>query len=190
MLCWDINLREVPLRDVIKLTLQVQSVDRMMFVIPLERANRNWKPRNESLIDILHQYEPNLIDMFLASGWPGSDYMSHPGLVCVFAFNQAVISQMLKVRRNLSRWTIGDSPPLPEDICFFKSGASIPTFASCTHEGEGWLLSKEDYPILGIARRVATREMFIFKDRAFCRLWNDQKLPVWAGSAKRSDRQI
>jgi hypothetical protein len=113
----------------------------------------------------------------LSSWWPGT-ITKGAGRVFLLRFDDSVLEVASKVGPRFLAWERGCKPPLPEDICLFKIGASHPILISVTHEGDAWLLtnrtvdlahvSKSDYELDDIKRSF-------YRAKFFYRRWRSQK---------------
>lgn len=179
--CLEVDLRMVSAAGVIQAVRVLQDFDRLSLVIPLKRFRTTWKPLHQETVAILAQgFSRHVIDVFLASGWPGNEYTNHAGLVCVFRFDQQFVDEIGCFAQPLSNWTNSDLPRLPEDLCLFSTKATFPLFLSCTHESEGWIVQDREFSVFGQrSRRVSREEMLLFEGPAFCKPWRNQNLPSW-----------
>jgi hypothetical protein len=77
---------------------------------------------------------------------------------------------MVAVQNDLSNWTQYHRQPLPEDICLWRDGESLPSLVSVTHEREAWILSGTRVELPGAYEsEYALETMKIPRGRFFCR---------------------
>jgi hypothetical protein len=88
-----------------------------------------------------------------ATAWPVTQLIGHPGRVYIIELNSEVVRRMSEVQDRLFGWTQYNDPPLPEDLCAFHVGDSLPSLVSITNEGDAWLLH-ERQPDVDAAREV------------------------------------
>jgi len=171
---------------------RLQRIDRVLFVVPLKKYGKKWQPYNKAILRYLdRRLRRYAVDMFLASAWPGSELTKHCGMVIILEYCDHLRSILLETEERLSDWTRYNKPPLPEDLCFFTNGASYPAFMSCTHEGEGWLLSSQESHMLHARPvQVDLREMFVFEGRYYCKAQRNQGIPIAFRSLVKNRTQL
>lgn len=81
----------------------------------------------------------------LASKWAGTQIIGYSGKVYLIEFNTEVHERMVALENKWSAWMDLHNPPLPEDLCLFRQGDSMPVLVSVTHDGDAWIL--DDGPV-------------------------------------------
>ena len=174
---WNVDLRTVSSEELFEWCLREHGVNRMLVAVRLERGRGRWIPSSPEASERFERlFSAHIRERFLASAWPGSYMVRHPGFVYLLEFSREVQSLVLQVAPNLNKWHIDDGP-LPEDVCLFRQGDPHPTFLSVTHDHDAWLLTNKDPTLHGVSRDRAIdsgtfrQETIAFPGKNFCRPW-------------------
>lgn len=176
--CYRISPQRAGVGSVLRWCLDAHQVNRMLVVVRQERWRGGWRPVSpEQHSTTLELFGEFVLSEALCSWWPGT-MTKGAGRVFLLRFDDSVIKVASKVGRRFLAWERGCEPPLPEDICLFKTGASHPVLISVTHEGDAWLLtnkevglahvSNSDYELDDIMRSFS-------RAKFFCRRWRGRK---------------
>ena len=82
-----------------------------------------------------------LLEMFEADAWPVTQLFGHTSTVFVGKFSSTVLARAVRREPQLNRWLYSND--LPEDLCLFRANASMPRFASVTHESDAYYFSRQ-----------------------------------------------
>lgn len=135
--CWDVE-PDVSLAELAALCLAYREVDRLMVAArsAVSAPDTLDEPRVESAVAEL--FGEVLLESFWASAWPGTRLSNSASMIYVIAFDASVATRMSETEDRLPSWNQWHRPPLPADLCLYRSGDRWPTLVSVTHEGEGW----------------------------------------------------
>jgi len=163
----------LPLNSIFNWCIKHQKPDRMLIVIGMERSHGRWRveePRAERWVKkYLGEF---IIETFLAQGWPGNLLSYAPARVFVLQFSNKVEKIILDKEPRLENWGDWRRPPLPEDICLFRSDDSHPIFVSTVHERDAWLFSEKRPRLKGLSEDTSVNiEEYFFKGKYFCLPW-------------------
>lgn len=104
-----------------------------------------------------------------ARAWPGTRLSKGKGRIFVVRFDDETIERIILAEPDLFSWTHQRSPPLPEDMCVFSSGAHYPFLVSVTHESDAWLLTERPVRMGGIAEsRFRPDDLMLPQTANFC----------------------
>lgn len=172
---WELDRRVAQLEEILSWCLETQDTDRLLIAVRLEENKGEWEPYAEAIetrIEAL--FGSHILDRFYASRWPGTQLSDRPGLIYVIRFDAAIKDRVLSTEPSFVGWLHDREPPLPEDLCLFKSSNVYPTFMSVTHEERAWLIS-EDLPAVrgvsppaGINSDDIFEELLIGTEKLFC----------------------
>lgn len=139
---WKLNLGLAKTLDVVNALIGSRGCDRLLLALRLERSTGSkWRPISAAAEATLElRLRPFQVRCFLASSWPGTQLIGHPGRVYVFQLTERVASIVGDLGESLSSWRHDSQPSLPEDICIFRSGENYPNLVTVTHEQDGWLI--------------------------------------------------
>ena len=182
MKAWNLDVSVATVDETLSWCL-AQGADRLLVAARMHKDGAShesrWVPSIEetAVRELLGRH---LIESFTASGWPGTELIDHPGTVFVSSLDKHLISVLSQREPLISRWLHQSKPPLPEDLCALRSGATMPLLITVTHEGDGWLLSSgKGRPALeGIGRsemKVDNLKEFLFDGPYYCRPWRATK---------------
>ena len=176
--CWTVDLRLVSSAELFEWCLREHGVDHMLVALRLEEYEGRWRALVPGSSDRFEtHFSAHIQERFLASGWPGTESFRQPGLMYLLEFNRAILNLMLEIESDLSKWSIDDRSPLPEDICLFRDGDPHPVFLSVIHEGDAWLLTNRNPMLQGVSLDKAVEsdrlreELIAFPGKYFCRPW-------------------
>jgi hypothetical protein len=92
--------------------------------------------------------------------WPVTEMLEGPpDLAFVARFGMSEAQAMLARQPLLFSWLQTHQPPLPEDICLFKDGDSLPVFFSTTHEKRAWAICHSIPPFAPDAAPASLEEL-------------------------------
>jgi hypothetical protein len=144
MKLWKLGA-DASVRDVLTWCIEERSANRLLLTTRIDTDEPNrvlLEPRvDENARRILG---PHVQRVTWATAWPVTQLIGHPGKVYVINLNKEVVTQMSDVQDRVFGWTQWNDPPLPEDLCAFRVGESLPTLVSITHEKDAWLLHETD----------------------------------------------
>lgn len=135
--CWDVA-PDISLAELASLCLAYRDVDRLMVTArsALSSPDTLDEPRVKSAVAKL--FGEVLLESFWASAWPGTALSNSASMIYVITFDASVATRMSDTEDRLPAWNQWHQPPLPADVCLYRSGDRWPTLVSVTHEGEGW----------------------------------------------------
>lgn len=178
MSCYRISARNAGIGSVLRWCQVTHQVDRMLVAVRQERWRGSWRPispkQHSTTLELFGEF---VISETLCSWWPGT-MTEGAGLVFLIHFNDSVRKIASRVGPRLVAWERGQNPPLPEDICLFKLGASRPVLLSVTHEGDAWLLTNKRVGIAHVSKAEHELDdiMLSFcRAKLFCRRWRGRK---------------
>ena len=162
MNCWTLP-DSIELSTLLSWCRSAHGADRLLL------ANRQiYKSRQGELISpsaymtAISLFEDRVLQERLARRWPGTVSTEQDCLIQIVEFDLPAIDSICSVSSNLFDWVSSADPPLPEDPCLFRRGATWPVLVSVTHERDAWLLSDERPPFDGIERsRFTPDELYI-----------------------------
>lgn len=179
MIAFEIDFDEFDLSAGLEYALG-QGADRLLFVTRLWRKRRAWIPDSAELLNSIYGlFNENIIDSYLVSKWPGTRLIGHPGRVFIVKLDRNVVSRIVAEEGRLTGWLQSDEPPLPEDLCVFKSGANWPFMVTTTHEEEGWFFGESNLRLPGLTYSKLTIEFmrqhgWLGNDSNFCERWQGE----------------
>jgi hypothetical protein len=94
-------------------------------------------------------FGPSVLERRYAEEWPGTQLIGHQGVVWTVAYSERLFAPMIAAANLLRSWRHSHNPPLPEDICLFRQGDSLPVLVSVTHEEEAWLITDREVDLPG-----------------------------------------
>lgn len=160
---WKVDTAATSLSEVISWCLS-RGADRLLVAVRpggSESANVRRLVRN--------LFGRHILDNFHASAWPGTELSKGRGNIFVIELDETVGELMTRAEPEINKWLHITRPPLPEDVCLFKSTESYPRFVSVTHEGLAWLVSDSRPEVDGVSKSgVSIREIY-FDGRYFCK---------------------
>lgn len=135
--CWDVK-PDVSLTELAALCLAYREVDRLLVTARSAVSSPDTldEPGVENAVAKL--FGEFLLERFWASAWPGTSLSNSASMIYVIAFDASVATRMSETEDRLASWNQWHRPPLPADLCLYRSGDKWPTLVSVTHEGEGW----------------------------------------------------
>lgn len=169
---WSVDLRVQPSRELLFWCLNQQSVDRMLVVVRMAQGKKGGYSTPRELEELPNTlFGSNVLETFLASAWPGTELVGHPGHVFLVKFDQSVAELILRTQPDLTKWLHRNNPPLPQDICLFNSSGDTPTLVSVTHENLFWIISEQKPKLAGVRESKMRPEALYWPDKYFCRPW-------------------
>ena len=169
MSVWEVDTGSAPLSQILSWGLS-QQVDRMLVSV---RLTKRGGEKSSAPVGVERRLEKlfgeNVLDSLKASAWPGTELTNHRGLIFVIRFNEAVKDIALRAEPELKKWLNTANPPLPEDICLFKTIESYPRFVSVTHEGLAWVLNDKRPKLSGVNKSNLQPQELFFSGRYFCK---------------------
>lgn len=171
--CWSVEPAVQASRELLSWCLSQQNVDRMLVVVRMEQHD---KKKSYSTVPEVERrtkalFEPNLLEDFQASAWPGTELIKHSAHVFVVRFNESIAEVILRIEPDLTKWRHPSNRPLPEDICLFNSNASSPTLVSVTHEKLFWIIAEQKPKLAGVRETNLRDEKLFWHGKYFCRPW-------------------
>jgi hypothetical protein len=144
---------------------------RVLFVVRYhEIAKDSWGPGSLPALEAIKgRFGDEVVEDMVVSGWPGTE-LTKDGLARVFIlpFDSGILSRMASVEPMVFNWL--HSKGLPEDMCLFEDGTSLPWLITVTHERIAWFLSpaRPDFP-LAFAQDRGPLDAYVFKGKYCCR---------------------
>lgn len=136
--CWDID-GSVSLSPITEWCLARRGVDRLLLTARAEVANPRMLDEPRVDTTVLKLFGDTLLETFWASAWPGTQvFEGGASKIYILRFDESVRRRIVAAQKRLPAWTQWSDPPLPADMCLYKTGDPLPTLVSVTHEGEGW----------------------------------------------------
>lgn len=141
-----------------------------MFTVRMHRKGKYWE-ENLSEESIRMQFGEFILDRLMVTAWPGTELINQPARVFVLEFNKKTVDTLITTEARLDRWRHSHTPPLPEDLCIFKSGDDHPMLITVAHEGFGWFIG-DLRPFHGatLAHNVHSEKLF-YQGKYFCKRW-------------------
>ncbi len=137
--CWDID-REATISEIGEWCLTHRRVDRVHVVARPDQdlPRKLAEPRVEHAVNQI--FAGKILESVWAKAWAGTElFRNRAAKVWVIAFDRDVLERMIAAQNSLRQWRHVAEPPLPEDVCLYRIGDSLPTFVSVTHDSEAWL---------------------------------------------------
>lgn len=165
--CWSLDI-SIKLGELLTFCRKEFAVDRLLVIARMDTKGRYLSSNiTHSIKEI---FGHNIIDNFLASGWPGTELIGHVSRVFVIEFSELVQQSITEKDDQLFSWTHHNRPPLPEDLCLFRQGGAFPNLISVTHEDEAWLISDKKIQFQGAHKtKVKLSDLLVFDGKYFCK---------------------
>lgn len=145
--CWDVS-RTASVETLLTWCLDVRKVDRLLLATRLDKESPTatlLEPDVESSVHDL--FSDRLLEVSLATAWPGTQLIGHAGKVYLVEFDRTVLRRMVAAENRLGAWTQWNKPPLPEDVCVYRAGDAAPVLVSVTHDNDAWIFHNEDVSV-------------------------------------------
>lgn len=150
MKVWDLP-GDIELRSLFQWCLDHDGVDRITVIHRLKYGSPTGELLHPEGIEWARDFfGERILRTRSVHRWPGTISARHPAIAQVVAFDKNLAGAMSDVCNKLFFWLGTHTPSLPEDLCLFRSGTSLPTIYSVTHEREGWALSSDPIPLSGV----------------------------------------
>ncbi len=142
--------RDTRIEPILRWCLGNHGVDRLMVSARMrQKADRPTLAHPEVGQAIDRLFGPWILRRDHTSEWPGTRLIGHDGLAVTVRFSEGLIDRMIAAGELFRDWTDRHSPPLPEDLCLYRSGEDKPTLLSVTHEEMIWLYTDRDLDFPG-----------------------------------------
>lgn len=141
-LCWDVD-PAATLEDITRWCVDKRDVDRMFVVARPDNdaPGSLLEPRVEGSVERL--FKGKIIESLWATAWAGTQlFRRRSAKVWIISFDEDVRARLIAVENSIRGWRHISDPPLPEDICLYRAGDTLPTLVTVTHDGEAWLFDE------------------------------------------------
>ena len=135
--CWEIE-ESVPLDVVLDWSLAHRGVDHLLVSAraSLDNPAALDEPKIETTIASV--IGDALLESLWATAWPGTRlFKGGSSKVFTAKFDKRIRDRLVSTENRLSAWQHEHDPPLPSDLCLYRSGDPRPTLVSVTHD-IGW----------------------------------------------------
>jgi hypothetical protein len=135
--CWEIE-DSVTLDVVLDWCLTHRGVDRLL--VSARASLDNPAALDEPKIEVAVAFVigDELLESLWATAWPGTQLFKHgASKVFIAKFDKHLRDRLVSTENRLSAWQHEHDPPLPSDLCLYRSGDSRPTLVTVTHD-IGW----------------------------------------------------
>jgi hypothetical protein len=103
-----------------------------------------------------------IVEKRRARRWPGTISHEVDGIVLTIPLDRRLSADMVAAGPMLSDWKGWPPPSLPEDLCVYRQGESLPILVSVTHEEDAWILARDRPTRLSVEEsELAPDELFI-----------------------------
>jgi hypothetical protein len=135
--CREIE-ESVPLDVVLDWCLTHRGVDHLLVSARASVDNPNALDEPKIETAVASVIGDALIESLWATAWPGTQLLTR-GASKVFTakFDKRIRDRLVSTESRLSAWHHEHDPPLPSDLCLYRSGDPRPTLVSVTHD-VGW----------------------------------------------------
>lgn len=138
--CWDVT-QSASLDAILTWCLRERHADRLLMATRLD-TDASGHPLLVPEVEVVAKklFGRAIRRTLLATAWPGTQLIEHPGRVFVIDFDNHVRRTMVETENRLGGWNQWHAPPLPEDICAYREGDPYPCLVSVTHDDDAWIV--------------------------------------------------
>jgi hypothetical protein len=156
MICWELPY-QAQLAPVLEWCLENERVNRLLVAHRRDRALKKFRCP-QAVVWAEELFGKRILERRVATRWPGTEMLEANAMIQVIDFDERLVQPMVEAADGLFDWVGWPDPPLPEDLCLYRVGNSLPTLVSVTHEHDAWIISEKDVSLDGVSKYRSTPE--------------------------------